>query len=442
MSGNTEAVVRVAATPGASTERVIQNSDGTFVRSTMPPPSQSGPAIGTSKVSVEVGGSTGGALAQAARERVARMAAGRGAAPAETAPPAKESAQPAQPPPAHADPAAPAPAAGASPSSSAPAPAPAESAPTTPPPAAEPEEMVSLRERVARQTQLLERAGIEIERLSKGQADETRARVEALRAAEDGYLDNPVQAVRRYLASSLGVDSDAHPDIDAELDALIRDLIASRHPGTVQIDEAQRANRTSTLLQRSWNKDRQRAEAKQREFETSEQRRQAELADKNDQQIIARHLETNRQQHPHLIALSGPFDGIAPEAKVLEAIKVGIATGHIPRNTPPERLLALGAELAEKHYRARLDVIQKARPNNDTAAPSPPPGQLAGAANADVKEGTVRQSHGARSITNAVASVAPAGAVETKPEPVPKRPETSEERARRVMQKHGIKTRR
>lgn len=432
--GDTEVTIRAAT----QSERVVQNSDGTFSRTTIAP-AASGPALSSSKTTVEVGGNT---LARAAAERVARMTSHKA--------PAKEAAPVAAPQPKEAPPVVPVAAAPETPKPAAEVPSatPAPSAVAQPPPAAPvaapapvADDAAELRTTIDRQAKLLEQATGEIERLSKGQTDEIRARVESLRAAEDGYLDNPYQSVRRYVANSLGVKEDDAAAIDEEIDALTRDLIAARHPGTYQLDEATKANRNAALLKRSLTRDRQRGEASKRETETQEQRRQADLADRSDQQIIARHLESNKQSHPHLMALAGPLDGSTPEAKVLEAIKTGIAVGHFDPKTPPERLLTMGAELAEKHYRARLDAIQKARPNTDTAAPSPPPVQPAGAADANVKDGTARQSHGSRTITNADASVAPAGAVETVTKTDTK-PKSRDEHLRDVMQKHGIKTRR
>lgn len=301
--------------------------------------------------------------------------------------------------------------------------------------AAEPEEVVALRGTVDRQTKLLEQARAELEQAKKGQTDDYSARAKLIRDSEDEYLEGPAAAVRKYVAGRLGVDDLKSAEVDQELDDLIADLISARNG--VALDAAHEAKRKQALLQRAWNQDKKRQQTTSRETDEQKQRTQRDEQLKGTHAIIAKHLDGAKTDYPHLLALSQELDGTKPEEKVWDAIQKGVQLGVIDRNQSDEALFKAGAAVVEKLYRARAERLRGALPATGTAAPKPSPAtKQAGAADADVKQGRARQGHGSRTITNADASVAPAGTGKQPAASETRLSRDPDERRRQVIAKH------
>jgi hypothetical protein len=422
---------------------IVENQDGTpLARDGRHGTALSGP-------NVEVVDQTARSLSDAARARAAAIASNRArngaartsapAAAVETVTEAAPESKPA---------AAPAPAnANAAPVDDAEDPDDPDLQPSATPAAAKPAEtppvehaeVATLRATVERQTRMLEQARQQMEQATKAEGDAARKRHDLLSQAEEGYLEAPVAAARKWVAGVIGAADPNADEVNAEIDDLIADLISARNG--VALDGAHQANRKAALLQRAWNKEKQRASSTNRETEDQKQRATREQQVRAAHEGISSRFESSKTKFPHL-QLAAHLDGPTPNAriegdgiagKIFTVIKTGIELGTLDPNEPDDVLFEKGAQLAEKFYTARAEHLRGAL-STGTAAPSPSPAQQAGAPSADVNVGKARQGHGSRALTNADASVAPA-ATGKPAEQTPKQ-ETSAERRRRVIGKY------
>lgn len=232
----------------------------------------------------------------------------------------------------------------------------------------------------------------------------------ALVAAEATYYDEgSVPALRKFLSVIVGAAADSK-EVDAELSGLYTDLTA-RELG-VSLDDNQRNlrdnARTRLLLARD----------KREKVEADKKPVADNSADAVNYEAGAKHvdslLSTKGQsgtsyadEYPMLMTLAEDFDGYKPGEVIARAIRQEIMTGTLdPTKHSDIDMVRAVAPKIEKHYDAVAKKIEAARAKKtktDTTTPSGKKPKVA-------VEGSTeqRQSTGARTITNATASRAPA----------------------------------
>jgi hypothetical protein len=266
----------------------------------------------------------------------------------------------------------------------------------------------------------------ENERLKSGGAKrEPSAREKALDEAEASYFsgrDGAVGAVRRMLATWLGVDDPKHADVDHELKGLYQDLTAKELG--IEPEDAQQAKREAVRTRQMLERETRQRKAAQETTRPAED--PAAKVDADHTSIIATRLASVGDAHPLTMELAEEFYGLKPEALLLRVIRDGFATGEFDPKDKNETLIAQALEKTEPHFQARADKIAAATTRTAPPNPSDP-----------IAKKDDGQQQAARTITNASASVAPA-TPPAKPV-VPERQQYRSEDARRraILEKHA-----
>lgn len=249
----------------------------------------------------------------------------------------------------------------------------------------------------------------ELETARKTPRTQRGERETALVAAEDAYIEEgSVPALRKFLSVIVGAAPDSK-EVDAELAGLYTDLTA-RELG-VPLDENQKVLRDNarTRLERVRDK-REKAEAdKKVEPDNSV----GEINYTQAAQYTDNLLNTKDQsgasvadEYPMLMNMAQDFDGYSPSEVIARAIRQEIMTGTLdPKGKQDVDMVRAVAAKIEQHYDGVAKRIEAARAKQrkpGTTAPSVKPK----AASEPSKE--QRQSTGARTLTNAAASRAPA----------------------------------
>lgn len=220
-----------------------------------------------------------------------------------------------------------------------------------------------------------------------------------LNEAGNQYLEDDIAAVRKLIAAGHGIDDPMDATVTAELAALTNVLTA--HVFNVPLDTAQQASRDAARARQLLARDKRERKA---ESEQAAQRsvQQAEVA-KADAAAAYIGNQLNAKDYPLLMALSHDFDGVTPGHVAWRALEQADKLGKIDRTKMSEaELVAYGAKEVENHYRGLADKILKVT--------QPPPADKPSTATTpnENKSKDQRQSHGARTLTQAAASVAPA----------------------------------
>lgn len=251
----------------------------------------------------------------------------------------------------------------------------------------------------------------ELDAARKTPKAERTEREQTLLDAEDTYVnEGSVAALRKFLAVVVGAKPDSK-EVSAELAGLYLDL-TSQEIG-VPLDQNQQAlrdnARTRMLLARE---KREKADAgkKADPGNGADEAVQYEHAAKYVDGLLTT-KGTNgasiADEYPLLMSLSRDFDGYAPSEVIARAVRQEYMAGTIDPNGSETDAIRTVAQKIEKHYDGVAKRIEAARakknPTPDTTQPS---GKTPKAASQESKE--QRQSTGARTITNAAASRAPA----------------------------------
>lgn len=249
----------------------------------------------------------------------------------------------------------------------------------------------------------------ELDTARKTPKAERTERESALLAAEQTYIDEgTVPALRKFLGVIVGAAPDSK-EVDAELAGLFTDL--SAHELGVALDQNQQAlrdnARTRLLLARD----------KREKVEGSKKAEPGNgAAEAVQYETAARHVDnlliTKGQsgtsiadEYPMLMSLAEDFDGYKPGEVLARAIKQEIEVGTLDPKISDVDMIRAVAPKIESYYEKLANKIETARAKKtkpDTTTPSVKPK----AAPEQSKE--QRQSHGARTISNAAASRAPA----------------------------------
>lgn len=270
----------------------------------------------------------------------------------------------------------------------------------------------------------------ELEEARKTPKAQRTERETALLAAEASYFDDgSVPGLRKFIGAIIGAAADSK-EVDAELSGLYTDLTA-RELG-VALDQNQQTlrdnARTRLLLARD---KREKAEAEKKPaVDNSVEAVQYENAARYVDNLLVTKGQSGTSiadEYPLLMGLAQDFDGYAPAEVLARAIRQEIMTGTLDPKTSDADMIRIVAPKIEKHYDAVAQRIEAARAkktkNPDTTAPS---GKSPKAAVEAGKE--QRQSQGARTITNAAASRAPAT---TPKKPITQKAKTTEKKTRK-----------
>lgn len=278
---------------------------------------------------------------------------------------------------------------------------PGEEGDETPDPAAEWQEKYGTLE--ARNRELIS----ELETARKTPKAQRTERETSLLAAEAAYIDEgSISSIRKFLGVIIGAAPDSK-EVDAELAGVYTDLTA-RELG-VALDENQKAlrdnARTRLLLARDR---REKADAaKKTEPDNSVVEVNFEHAAKHAENLLATKVQggtTLADEYPLLMSLARDFDGYGPTEVLARAIKQEIETGTLNPNASDIDMVRHVASKIETHYDGVAKRIEAARAK--TKKPGTTPSAKPKAAVEPSKE--QRQSPGARTLTNAAASRAPA----------------------------------
>jgi len=246
------------------------------------------------------------------------------------------------------------------------------------------------------------------------QRGEPTAREKMLAEAETSYLDDSVGAIRKLVASVLGVEPD-HKDVDQELKLLYADLTSRELdvPLEAAHKAARDAARARQMLARDKRERKAESEQQQKRASTDDDTRKADSA----ASYIANRLPSMKDESgkafadefPLLMGLSEELDGMTPQMLLWKAIEREHKAGTIDyAKLGEEKALRTVARMIEDHYEGIGNKVAGVKNSkNDTAKREAAPS----AEQASQK----RQGTAARTITNARSSVAPATPPAKKP---------------------------
>lgn len=269
----------------------------------------------------------------------------------------------------------------------------------------------------------------ELETARKTPKTQRTERETTLLAAEAAYIDEgSVPALRKFLGVIVGAAPDSK-EVDAELSGLYADLTAREL--NVPLDQNQQAlrdnARTRLLLARD---KREKAEAgKKPDVDNSADAVQFENAAKYVDNLLVTKGQSGTSiadEFPRLMALAEDFDGYRPSEVLARAIRQEIMTGTLDPKTSDIDMVRIVAPKIENYYAAvakkikEIDQKLTAKKSDTTTASGKP--KVAVEASKEQ-----RQSHGARTLTNAAASRAPA----TPPKTTKQKAKTTTEKTRK-----------
>ncbi len=234
-----------------------------------------------------------------------------------------------------------------------------------------------------------------------------------LAEARDEYLEDSTTAYRKFIAASLGVDDPKSPEVDEEI--RLHYLELTHKEMGVTPDQAQQAKRDAARAKQLWAREKRERKANE---QSQVDKTQSETDSKATNAVISSiesRLTQKASDYPLLVNLAREFDGLEPAALVLKIFQREVQTGRIDPKQSDEALIDQTAKLIEDHYNARhqalSDKFAKAKPVSKPSTAQP----TEAVAKSDSTE--QRQSHGARTLTAADASVAPATPPAKKPAP-------------------------
>jgi uncharacterized coiled-coil protein SlyX len=263
-----------------------------------------------------------------------------------------------------------------------------------------------------RQRAALERYEAQLAEARKSTDEALEKRAALVEQAEQEYLSDPIKALYKYVAASLGHDDPDHEDVKKEVTDLWLDLTS--HSGGVTQDPAHLAKRQSDRTRREWEREKKgRAASGKKDAETAAQREREQQVNSIIGDIDGR-LKTDAEKYPHLTALAPLLEGRTPGQVIYDLVAQGIKRGDFKADEPDDVLIAKAAKAAETYYTKRADPIRAAITKPTSTAKPAAVEKTAPAA--QVEREKPRTSKEAR-VTNADASVAPATPPAQKPAP-------------------------
>lgn len=252
--------------------------------------------------------------------------------------------------------------------------------------------------RAARLAEHNKRLVAEVERLNSRSGGDPDERLQALDSIERGLTTDGLGSIRKLVALNIGAKDAAAPEVDRIMAGLYAEWTAAELK--VEMDPGRRAlletERNRALIDRD-KRDRE-AGSKAAEAKATaerEQQRAAEVGRRLDAHLgEAKHAE----RFPLLMKHARTFDGQSPGELLFTAVRRGIQAGEFPADADNDTLINHYSKEIETHYRTLRDSLAESPTSTATPAPAivPP---------TDKQASPTEQ--GARTITNASASVAP-----------------------------------
>lgn len=252
----------------------------------------------------------------------------------------------------------------------------------------------------------------ELETARKTPRAERSERETALLAAESAYVDEgSVPALRKFIGIIISAAPDSK-EVDAELSGLYADLTAREL--NVPLNQSQQAIREAARARLALARDKRerKAESEKPSPVNSDEIHMIEQASKYVDNLLATKGQSGTSiadEFPMLMNLARDFDGLPPSTVLAKAIKHEYTIGTLSPQTSETDAIRLVAQKIEKHYDAVAANIEKARTAQTKRTTTTAPTKAANATSTEQ-----RQSTGARTITNATASVAPGTTPKTK----------------------------
>lgn len=223
--------------------------------------------------------------------------------------------------------------------------------------------------------------------------------------ARSEYLDDQTASIRKFIAAALHHEDPNHADVTAEMALLYGDL-TSKELG-VSLTESQQASRDAArarqLLARDKRERKADSEAAASKVSADAEAKKADSA----ATFIHNRISSKSADYPLLHALAQDIDGLSPGHLLWKVMERESNSGVIDAKTmSDDQMIEAAAKLVEKHYQELAEKIGKAKPQPKESQPS-----TAEAPKTDAQTSTSkdqRQSHGARTLNKADASVAPA----------------------------------
>jgi hypothetical protein len=234
---------------------------------------------------------------------------------------------------------------------------------------------------------------------------------------ESIVVSNPVAAFRKLMAMAMGVPEDSK-EIDSHEQFLESELTSKRIgvPLNEDSEATRKAARTLVAIQREM---RARKAEETKSAATPEANSEQEATSFISHRIGAlKHAE----KYPLLHNWSEHVDGIKPEASILRLMRHGVDIGDLDRNEPIDQLIDKVSQRLETYYQTKADKL----PTKSTALAVAPP---------EVKQADT-SGKGVGTISNAIASVAPATLPATRT-PELETYRTAKERRIAIIKKHS-----
>lgn len=283
--------------------------------------------------------------------------------------------------------------------------------------------------RVERLTEHNKRLVTEMEQLRAKHADpEPDERMKSLDAIERGMTADFLGAIRKLVALNADIKDPASADVDKLMAGAYYEWTS--HELKIPLDDAKRAaigsDRNRLLIER----DKRDRDAKEKSATTKAEADHEAAKHAGIGRDLGKHLDDSKhaEKYPLMMKLAQRIDGQSPGALLWSAIRRGISAGEFPQDTDDNTLITHYSKEIEKHYTPIGEAFaagnSPSTAPNQTPATVPPKDQAADAPQA-----------GARTITNASASVAPPAppVAATPPAETAKPRKVSEETRRRQI---------
>lgn len=247
----------------------------------------------------------------------------------------------------------------------------------------------------------------ELETERKRPRSEMNERLKALDEAERIYVDDPIKAYRKFVATVLGVKEDAK-EVDEELSGFYTDLTAREL--NVPLEQATKATREAARTRQALARDKRErqaeSEAKKNQNTESEDSQRTQKGSEFVSTLLNKQIngESVREKYPLLMELSEQLDGLKPEMLIWKVLERDAKAGVIKPDADDLKTLDQVAKAIENHYETVVEKATKAKNKKKTDTTK----QVEKKPSTEKVSEEQRQQSGTRNLTNAKASVAPA----------------------------------
>lgn len=269
-------------------------------------------------------------------------------------------------------------------------------------------ELDDLRATTERQRAALQKAQADLAAAREESAKTASQRHKLLDDAEERYHEDPMIALRHFVAATLGIDDPDSDDVKKELEGLYIDFTS--YVTGANIAPEHKAERTSALTKRLFARDKRKREAETKQRADLDARRDNEHKIEKAIDYLDAQIKPSADQYPHLM-LADDLDGISVGRALWNVLHAEIEAGTISQKRSDgtdkrdDELIAEAAKIANDQYQKRAEKLRarlQPRPSEPTGKDEKP----ARAADKKTPE-QKRQSHGTHGLSNADASVAP-----------------------------------